>query len=128
VAHRGRKNADEAIIVALATGATVGEAAAKAEVSPRTVHRRLTDTEFRAAVIQRRATMISSALGRLADGMTEAADTLRALLKADAETVRLGAARALLETSIKLRDSVEMEERVTQLESLTNELDKRKRR
>jgi hypothetical protein len=44
--------------------------------------------------------------------MTSAADTLRGLLDAaNSGTVRLGAARALLELGPKLRESVELEER-----------------
>jgi hypothetical protein len=49
--------------------------------------------------------------------MAEAADVLRQLL--DAQTppaVRLGACRALLELAVKLRESVELEERVAALE------------
>ena len=47
MANRGRKSADSVLIVALAAGRTVGEAAEEAGVSPRTVHRRLDDPEFR---------------------------------------------------------------------------------
>jgi HEAT repeat protein len=60
--------------------------------------------------------MIGQALGRMAAGMTEAADVLRALLKAEAETVRLGAARSLLDLGVKLREVVEFEERLAALE------------
>jgi hypothetical protein len=49
--------------------------------------------------------------------MVEAADTLRQLArKGSSESVRLGAARSILEFGVKLRDSVEMEERVAELE------------
>jgi hypothetical protein len=52
VAHRGRKNADEAL--ALASGKSVREAAAEAGVSKRTAHRRLADPGFRAVCARRR--------------------------------------------------------------------------
>ena len=52
----------------------------------------------------------------MADGVTEAADTLRGLLKADSDAVKLGAARSLLELGTKLREAVELEERLTDLE------------
>jgi HEAT repeat protein len=60
--------------------------------------------------------MMQRSLGRMADGMTEAADVLRKLLAAESESVRLGAARSLLELGVRLRDSVELEERVRELE------------
>jgi hypothetical protein len=60
--------------------------------------------------------MVDKALGRLADAMTEAADVLRNLLASEDERVRLPAARALLELGVKLRESVELEERLAALE------------
>jgi hypothetical protein len=55
--------------------------------------------------------------------MTAAAATLRKLLKAEAETVRLGAARALLELGTKLRESAELEERLRALEEKAARVD-----
>jgi hypothetical protein len=52
----------------------------------------------------------------MTDGMTDAADVLRQLLAAKSESVRLGAARSLLELGVKLRESVELEERLRALE------------
>jgi hypothetical protein len=52
----------------------------------------------------------------MADGMTEAADTLRDLLGSTSPTARLGAARSILELSVKLRESIELEERLQALE------------
>ncbi len=52
----------------------------------------------------------------MADGMADAAAKLRELLTAESESVRLGAARALLELGTKLRDSVELEARLAALE------------
>jgi hypothetical protein len=60
--------------------------------------------------------MVERALGKMTDGMTEAADTLRSLLHAEAESVRLGAARSILELSNKLREAVEVETRLAELE------------
>ena len=57
------------------------------------------------------------ALGRMADGMAEAADVLRALLPPGMPpAVRLGAARSLLELGVRLRESVELEARLASLE------------
>jgi hypothetical protein len=52
----------------------------------------------------------------MADGMAEAADVLRHLLGAESESVRLGAARSLLELGVKLRESVELERRMEEVE------------
>src|SRR5262249_58592358 len=81
-------------------------------------HRRLKDDPgFRRQVHDLRAQMLGQAAGRVADGMAEAAGCLRDLLKAKAESVRLSAARSLLELGVRLRDSVELGERIAALES-----------
>jgi hypothetical protein len=121
VAHRGRRNADEALALAVASGQTLRAAAEVADVSERTAARRWSDLGFRRRVDALRSEMAGRALGRLADGLTEAADTLRGLLKADADTVKLGAARALLELGTKLRESVELAGRVEEIERLLSE-------
>jgi hypothetical protein len=116
VAHRGRRNADEALALALATGQTLRAAAEATGIGQRTVTRRWADPDFRRRVGELRAEMTSRALGRMADGMADAADMLRQLLSAESESVRLGAARSLLELGVKLRESVELEERLAALE------------
>jgi hypothetical protein len=117
VSHRGRKNADESLQGALAVGKTIRQAAALAGVSERTVNRRLQDTAFRRRIEELRAGMVQEALGKMADGMSDAAATLRKLLKAKGESVRLGAARSILELGSKLRESVELESRLQALEA-----------
>jgi hypothetical protein len=47
MAHRGRRQADDALLMALACGATVENAARQAGVSLRTAHRRMADESFR---------------------------------------------------------------------------------
>jgi hypothetical protein len=118
VAHRGRRNADEVLALALASGQTLRDAAAATGIGERTATRRCVDTAFRRRVAELRGDMVQRALGRMADGMAEAADKLRQLLAADSESVRLGAARALLELGVKLRESVELAERLDALERL----------
>jgi hypothetical protein len=121
-ADNGRENGpltpkQEAAALALAAGATRAEAAGAARCGERTIRTWQAERpEFARRVAELRAEMSARACGRLADGMAAAADALRALLKARSETVRLGAARALLELGVKLRESVELEERVRALE------------
>ena len=114
-----RKNADVALVAALAGGATVQEAARSARVSESTVYRRLNDAVFHQRVAQARSEMLTRAVGTLARVAAAAATTLALLLKADSESVRLGAARTVLELATKLRESEELERRIALLEERT---------
>ncbi len=116
MAGNGRRNADEVLALALAGGQTLRAAASLAGVSERTAARRWADPEFRKRVAESRAEMVRQAQGRMADSMSEAAGVLRQLLTASSENVRLGACRAVLELGVKLRESVELEERLQALE------------
>jgi hypothetical protein len=116
VAHRGRRNADEALALAVASGQTLRDAAAAAGIGERTATRRWADPAFRRRVGELRREMIGRALGRMAEGMADAAAKLRALLTAAPPAVQLGAARALLELTVRLRESVELEARLAHLE------------
>jgi hypothetical protein len=107
----------EQAALALAAGSTERQAARKAGAGERTLRTWLADQPaFARRVTQLRGEMTSRALGRLADAMVEAADTLRELLKAKGEQTRLLAARSVLELATKLRDSVELEARMRALE------------
>jgi HEAT repeat protein len=117
VAHRGRQNADEALALTLASGQTLRDAAAAVGVSERTAARRWGDPSFRQRVAELRTDMVQRSLGRLADGMSEAADVLRQLLAAKSESVRLGASRSMLELGVKLREAVELEQRIATIEN-----------
>ena len=65
--------------------------------------------------------MTCAALGRLAHNMATAADTLARLLSAEADQVKLAAARTILQLGVELRAAVELEERLRVLEeSLAN--------
>ena len=90
--------------MAVASGRTLREAADAAGPGERTATRRWADPAFPAAqVSELRGDMVSTALGRMADGMAEAADVLRGLLNAESESVRLGRARSLVDMGAKLR-------------------------
>jgi hypothetical protein len=108
----------EAAALALAAGRTQPEAAKSAGCGTRTIKTWLHDQPaFGRRVAELRSEMTSRALGRLADGMASAAETLGFLSrKGKSETVRLGAARAVLELGNKLREAVELEARIAALE------------
>jgi hypothetical protein len=116
VAVHGRKNADAALVLALAAGNTAADAARQANVSERTAFRRLADPGFRRRVTEARADMITRGLGKLAAGMASAADTLRKLLTSGTGPVQLNAARVILEMGTRLRESAEFEARLRRLE------------
>src|SRR5205823_14914021 len=111
------RNDDPALIVALASGSTVQDAAATAGVSVATAHRRLADKGFQHCVTEARDELVSLTVGRLAKATSRAVDTLDALLGDQTPpAVRLGAARAVLEMAAKYREAEELTERVAALE------------
>ncbi|MFO0815306.1 MAG: hypothetical protein U0796_18990 [Gemmatales bacterium] len=115
-----RKNtivSNETLLISLACGSTIEAAAAKAGVTPRTVHRRLADPDFRQQLQEFRANMIERASSMLGAAAMEAVKTLLSLMERSVpHATRLGAARAVLELGIKLRDLIEVERRLSALE------------
>jgi hypothetical protein len=118
VAGGDRARADLALIVALASGATVQEASTSTRVSARTIQRRLQDADFQTRLAQARDQMLDRALGVLTAASTEAAEVLRTLARtADSESVRRAAARdILLLGAVDLRQAGELADRVRALE------------
>jgi predicted DNA-binding transcriptional regulator AlpA len=118
VPHRGRRNADEKLLLALAGGATTESAAQQAGLSARTVYRRLADSAFRQRLQQARDDMVQSAAGVLTAAPLEAVRTLMALQQPSfPPAVRLGAARAVLELGMKLREEADLTARLEALEA-----------
>jgi hypothetical protein len=118
MAHRGRKNADEAFLTALACGATVENAAVKTGIGRRTAHRRLQDPDFQRRLSEIKSAMVRRATDMLTAASLESVKTLLALQ--DPKTpaaVRLGAARSVLEIGVRLRDSGDLNERIEALEN-----------
>jgi len=112
MAHNGRQ---EAVLLLLAGGRTVRDAAVKSGVGERTIHRWRQEPAFRERERQLRAEMLAQGLGRLVEGMTEAAGVLRALLTSKNEQVRLAAARSVIQLGNDLRRSVETEHAIEEL-------------
>ena len=104
-AARGRSNADWLLIVALAGGLEVKDAAAQAGVSERTTYRRLTDEEFLHQIAEVRLTMMGQAVGEAAAGARDAVRALRELAKEGSPAIRLQAARELLAASERLQET-----------------------
>jgi hypothetical protein len=116
---RGRRNVDEPLLMALACGATVEAAAAKAGVSPATAYRRLGEPAFLQRLRDLRADMVQRTGGMLTAAAGEAVKTLLALQKENiSPATRLGAARAVLELGMRVRETAELEQRIAALEAL----------
>jgi len=113
---RERSRGEDSLLAALAAGSTVEDAAKAAGLSSRTAYRRLADPGFARRLAQTRDELISNALGELVDCASEAVATLRALLSASDERVRLGAAKSTLEQLLRLRETLTLSQRLAALE------------
>jgi hypothetical protein len=112
-----RKKAEDALLLALACGATVEVAARQCRLCVRTVYRRLAEPDFQRRLRTLRADMVQRTSGTLTAAGSEAVRTLLELQKpALPPAVRLAAARAVLEIGIKLREVADTEERLAALE------------
>ena len=117
-AAAGVTNRQEAAAALVAGGLTLTEAARQSKCGLTTLKRWAKEPAFAKRVSEIRSEMTSAAVGVLAATMASAADTLRFLARnAKQEAVRLAAARSVLELGVKLRESVELAERVAALES-----------
>jgi transposase-like protein len=108
---------DSLVALALASGRSIAAVAETAGVHRRTIERWMHDPAFRRQVVELRGELIATALGRLADNMTRAADTVAALLDAPEPHLRLRAARALFGFGLRLRETVDIGDRVRELEA-----------
>ncbi len=118
-AKRFNKNAlsEDALLLALACGATVESASQKSGLSQRTIYRRMEDPIFRKKLQTYRNDMVGRATSMLIAASMEAVKTLLALMGSGSATAaRLGAARSVLELGLKLRQATELEERMSQIE------------
>jgi HEAT repeat protein len=102
----------------LASGSLCKDVAAQAGIGERTLRRWRSEPAFKALVADLRSGMVSAAAGRLADGMSAAADVLKALLKDEDANVRLKAASKVVELGLRVRSEAEMEERLSRVEAL----------
>lgn len=108
---------DTTIALALASGASVTEAAANAGVGRATVYRKLDHPDFARQVWEFRDKLIAVALGRIADNLTRAADALAGLLDSPEPHIRIRAARALFSMGLRLRDSIDVTARMRAIEA-----------
>jgi hypothetical protein len=119
------KKSDEALLVALAYGLSVEQAAKQTGISARTIHRRLEDVGFQARLDQLRYDMLTRSSAMLTAAGIESVKTLVDLLKPSQPAMtRLSAAKSILDLGVKLRSLVEVEFRMKELENRINDLPK----
>ena len=115
--QQGKKYADDALLLALACGASPEAAAQKCGVSLKTAYRRLRDPKFRARLDAARADMVSRATAMLTAAAMEAVKTLLDLQGSkQPPATRLGAAKSVLEIGNRLRSEVDLAGRLQALE------------
>lgn len=102
-------------IAALMSSTTIVKAAAAAGVNERTIYTWLEDTAFDAAYRAARREAVQQAIALLQKGSSNAVGVLFTLMSTGSPTVKLGAARTVLELSIK---AVELEDIMARLEAL----------
>lgn len=111
---------DNLLAMALASGTSPTEAAKQLEISRSTIQRRMNDPEFRRLVSNLRGEMLASAMGRISDSMTKAAETVAELLDAPEPYLRLRAARMLFQFGLRMREELDLNDRVRDLEAGLN--------
>ncbi len=115
---------DEVLALCFARGSSIRAAAKAAKCSERTASRLLNEPAFQQRVAGLRAELVRRAVGVLSDAATAAAVTLKKLLRGDAESTRLSAAKGIIELSIKLTEFAELNKRVEALEAEAANADK----
>src|ERR1700722_5849537 len=117
MANQGKRGADGKLLLALACGATAETAARQAGVSESTVRRRLKDKGFVQKLHKLRAEMHLRVADQLTAASTEGVRTMVQLMKeTNSGTVRLGAARSVVELSTKVRETADLAVRLAELE------------
>ncbi|MDB5312031.1 MAG: hypothetical protein JWO38_6233, partial [Gemmataceae bacterium] len=114
-----KEYADEVLIRSLARGKTIPDAARVAKVSERTVFRRLANPTFRDRLSATQAAALSPAYGMLTTGLTDACRRVTDLVWDPNPHVAFKAAKAVVDLTLKMREQVEVEDRVTALERIT---------
>lgn len=106
------------MVLALAAGKGVQEAAEAAGVSRRTVSRRLADPVFQASLAEARRAVLVESLNLLTSLSARAVQRLGELLKSKDERVCISAARSILLARSRMQADHEFSERIAALERL----------
>lgn len=111
----GKKGAD-ALVLALATGLSVPQAARAARIGVNTAYQRLKDPAVQAAVMRARDDLLARAVNKLVAASCEAVDALTENLRDESPAVRNKAAATILANMIQGVGLVEITRRLEALE------------
>jgi hypothetical protein len=117
-----RTELDELLIELLGEGLTHQRVAETAEISTKTVQRRLSDPGFAAAVSRRRRERVAQISGRLISASDRAVDVLREALDTDDAKVSLRAAALVLDHGHRFQQSSEERELARRQDELEERL------
>ncbi|MCX6027658.1 MAG: hypothetical protein NTY23_15665, partial [Chloroflexi bacterium] len=104
------------LVAALLTTRNYAAAAKACGISKTTVCRRMQDEDFKRAFRAARRQLVEATIGRLQRVSEEAVATLRAALRCRAPSVRVSAARTILDFSLRGVELMDLEDRVAALE------------
>ena len=116
-----RQGVDDRLLMLLAAGRNVKEAAGEVGVSEATAFRRLRDAGFVRQLSLARSALWDAALGSLSNASLRAVATLVALLDSESDSVKLAAAKCVLDLGTKLRESCDFDTRLAILEEARDE-------
>jgi len=110
-----RATQDEKIIAALASGLNYTLAGVAANVSDRTVARRMSEPGFARRVAARRDEVVVSAVGQLTSLVDEAVDGIRSGLVDESARTRMAAGKLILELVLRFRQTFDLELQVAEI-------------
>lgn len=114
--HGDKSRLHEKAIAALLTAPSVEKAAKAAGLSKATLLRWMQEAAFQQAYREARRRVVEATIGRLQSVTAEAVKALHAALTCTTPTVRVSAARAILEFSFRSVELMDLEERLAALE------------
>jgi hypothetical protein len=115
--NEAKQRKDHQLLLALACGASVEVAARAVGISESTIRRRLHEKRFSTRLTQMRSEMSLRVADQLTAASTEGARTMVELMKpAYPPAARLGASRAVVELSMRARESADLQNRMAELE------------
>jgi hypothetical protein len=111
-----RERTSERLVAALLSEPTYERAAKAASLSKATVLRRMRDPKFRAAYRAARRDLLEATVARLQQAATDAVITLQRALNCRTPSVRVTAARSILDYALRAAELVDLEERLEEVE------------
>ena len=112
----------EAGLSALLTSKTLEEAAEKADVTSRTLRRWLQEPDFSTAYNEARRRLVESAIVQLQSVTGDAVAALKRNLNAKSEAVQVSSARTILDFAVASVATLDLEQRINELERAVESL------